>query len=248
MEMFYFIDESGDADFFGKRGKELWRLKDWNAYLILGMMVTNNRIKLRENVMSFHRKLKSDKLYKGIVSFDNENHFFHAKNDHPEIRAEFYRFLRSEPDFNCYFSLIEKDPVVFSTEFSRDSKQFYFHIVEHLLKLPSYLSDDEHNFYLSRRTKHTHADFDRVIQNAIESKMKGQNLPYKANVVKSQEYPELSIIDYVLWALQRCLIKKESRFLDVLSNKISGITLVNGDVKNLTDMNFSTEEFINKFK
>jgi hypothetical protein len=241
---YYYIDESGDADFYGKRGKRLWELENWNNFLLLGMLETENRKLLREDILAFHRVLRDDKYFKGIASFGKPEHFFHAKDDHPEIRAEFFKFLRGRNDFKCYFSMVGKDAKVFDEQFKNNPKQFYFHVVEHLLKLKDYTEEDKHCFYLSRRTKHTHADFDKVIKNAVDYKMAGTNLNYKADVVKSSEFPELSVIDYMLWAVQRGRLKGEFRFLDALSDKVDGIVYADGSLINFGNDKMSVEYFI----
>src|SRR5690606_1173546 len=162
-----------------------------------------------------------------------------------EIRAEFFKFLRSRNDFKCCFSMVGKDAKVFDQQFKRNPKQFYFHVVEHLLKLKDYNEKEKHSFYLSRRTKHTHADFDKVIKNAVDYKMKGKNLSYNADVVKSSEFPELSVIDYMLWAVQRVRLKGEFRFLDALSDKVDGIVYAEGSLINCENNKMSVEGFIN---
>lgn len=42
---------------------------------------------------------------------------------------------------------------------------------------------------------------------------------YNCDVVLSSEYPELSVIDYMLWSLQRYIRKNESRFYEALLPK-----------------------------
>ena len=40
-----------------------------------------------------------------------------------------------------------------------------------------------------------------------------------SNIVLSNQYPELSIVDYLLWALQRYILKGEDRFFMALRDK-----------------------------
>ena len=42
---------------------------------------------------------------------------------------------------------------------------------------------------------------------------------YKLEIVPSKEMPELSIIDYLMWAVQRKLMMKENRYFDALRHK-----------------------------
>lgn len=45
----------------------------------------------------------------------------------------------------------------------------------------------------------------------------------KLAVMLSSEYPELSIVDYCLWAFQRCIFKEEGRFFKALQNRYAAI-------------------------
>ena len=42
-------------------------------------------------------------------------------------------------------------------------------------------------------------------------------------IVSGKEMPELSIVDYLIWAVQRNLIHGESRYLDALKDKYESI-------------------------
>lgn len=220
MKKFYFLDESGDAEFFGKRGKQLWEHEGWHPVLIMGLLETADRKQLRKDVMEFHKNILDDVFYNGIYSINKENHFFHARIDHTDVRAAFFQFLRSRNDFKCYFSIVEKSPSEFIEVFDKNPSKFYFHVVEKLLELPEYSHLDEHVFYLSRRNKTTHEDFDRVIKSALNKQMQQENKLYSADIVKSSEYLELCVIDYMLWAVQRWIVKGESRFLKAVANKV----------------------------
>ncbi len=45
------------------------------------------------------------------------------------------------------------------------------------------------------------------------------SIKYNLEIVSSTEMPELSIIDYLMWAVQRKLLKGESRYFDALKDK-----------------------------
>lgn len=65
----------------------------------MGLVQTDNRKKLRKEITDFHNEILIDPLYIGIPSLGYDKHFFHAKDDHPEIRSAFYRFLKKRDDF-----------------------------------------------------------------------------------------------------------------------------------------------------
>lgn len=220
MKKYYFIDESGDADFFGKRGKKLWETDGWNPLLILGMIETTNRRKLQKLISLFYKRIITDPYFRGIPSFEKANHYFHAKDDHPEVRAAFFQFLRTIDDFKCYFVIVCKNPQQFIYQFEKSSTRFYFNNVRQLIDLPKFNPTDKHHFYLSRRNQTTSERFNQVLEEALCQEMNEESLFYKAEIVKNAEYPELWITDYMLWAVQRSIIKGEKRFLDALSSKV----------------------------
>jgi hypothetical protein len=41
-------------------------------------------------------------------------------------------------------------------------------------------------------------------------------MPYSCSVVRSGDFPELSVVDYMLWALQRYILKGEGRYFMAL--------------------------------
>ena len=59
-----------------------------------------------------------------------------------------------------------------------------------------------------------------VISNALVSEFKtNESIKYNLEIVPSQDMPELSIIHYLMWAVQRKLLQGESRYFDALRNK-----------------------------
>lgn len=220
MDKYYFIDESGDADFFGKRGKKLWENEGWNPMLIMGLLETDNRKQLRANVNQFHENILKDPFFEGIPSLGRRQHYFHAREDHPEVRAAFFQFLRLQKDFKCYFVAGRKNPSQFISEFKKNTTKFYFHWVRRLIELPSFQNSDTHHFYLSRRNKTTNERFNQVLEASLCKEMNKERLNYECEVVRNAEYPELWVADYMLWALQRYLLKGEKRFLKALEDKV----------------------------
>jgi hypothetical protein len=46
-----------------------------------------------------------------------------------------------------------------------------------------------------------------------------ESIKYNLEIVPSKDMPELSIIDYLMWAVQRKLLQGESRYFDALRSK-----------------------------
>ena len=50
-----------------------------------------------------------------------------------------------------------------------------------------------------------------------------QEISYSLEIVPSGDMPELSVIDYLMWAVQRKLLKGEARYFDALKEKYGTI-------------------------
>ncbi len=67
--------------------------------------------------------------------------------------------------------------------------------------------------------------FQNAVDKALSARETGTagNISYNLKIVPSAEMPELSIIDYLIWAVQRKLLKGESRYFDALKSKYETI-------------------------
>lgn len=222
---YFFIDESGDPEFYGKRKKLLVGEEGYQPLLIMGMITTKKRKYLRKKVIEFRDSILSDPLYNTIESIKrNDNWLPHAKDDHPDVRAKFFELLRSLEGYKVYLVICRKDLEIFNKRHNNNSSEFYFDALHHLLKNRIFKRKEFYSIYLSHRKKTTLPKFEVAIKNAIErQKSRDNDYKYKFDIVKSAEFPELSIVDYLLWAIQRYIISKEERFYNALIDKYSSI-------------------------
>jgi hypothetical protein len=74
-----------------------------------------------------------------------------------------------------------------------------------------------YQLYLSQRQSNTVQRFAAAFEKALKSKsMEKQGITYSCSVVRSRDYPEMSVTDYLLWALQRYILKGERRYFAAL--------------------------------
>jgi hypothetical protein len=73
---------------------------------------------------------------------------------------------------------------------------------------------------LSQRGNNSIHCFEEAVKKALSSE---QKIKYTLEIVPSSEMPELSIIDYLMWAVQRKLLKGESRYFDALKEKYGSV-------------------------
>ncbi len=222
-KMYFFIDESGDSAFYGNRKKLLVGSPGFQPMLNIGMITTEDKKTLKSKIASFISAIKSDALYNSIHSLAKENWYLHARGDHPEVRAKFFEFLRNLDGFKFYGVLGRKRLSTFNNKHNNNEKEFYFDLVYHLLK--DRLNDEnvQYHIYLSARQKSTQEFLSLAIDKAIERdnniRKVAKNISYKFDIIRSEDSLELSIVDYLLWAINRYISNGESRFFNALSHK-----------------------------
>lgn len=244
---YFFIDECGDPEFYGKGKKLLVGQEGYQALLLMGMMRTHKRKVLRKQVLDFQASILADPMYNTIPSLNKKGKswYLHAKDDHPEIRAKFFEFLRSINGFKIYIIIGRKELDIFNKKHNNNASEFYFDMLHHLIKRRLYQENIHHQLYLAHREKTTMTKFQSAIDKAIQKQKEEIQLSFQYDIVKSSEYPELSIVDYMLWALNRYITKGEKRFFEALKDKYSLIIDLydNDNYKDRNNYYWSKNEF-----
>lgn len=232
MKKYYFIDESGDPLFYGHRKKLLVGTAGYQPYLIIGMIETGNRKALRKAVVDFVDMIKADVMYNSIPSVSDEKGWYvHARGDHPEVRAKFFERLRTLEGFKAHIVVAKKDLTIFNRKHNNNPTEFYFDVLRHLLNGKLHNQGCEHCLYLSQRGNNTLKRFEEAVTKALEIGTERERISgsYSLELVPSREMPELSIIDYMIWALQRKLLKGESRYYEALKDKYGDVIMLYGE-------------------
>lgn len=229
---YLFIDESGDPAFYGNRKKLLVGTEGFQPYLIIGMIETDNRKALRKAVINFMDNIKSDSLYNSIPSIATDKGWYvHARGDHPEIRAKFFELLRNLEGYKAHIVIAKKDLNIFNRKHNNNPTEFYFDVLHHLLNGRLNKPERHYNLYLSERGNNSLHRFHKAVTKALEADKADATgtIQYNLEIVPSKEMPELSIIDYLMWAVQRDLLQNESRYFDALRNKYETIVNLYGE-------------------
>jgi hypothetical protein len=218
----YYIDESGNPEFYGRRKKLLIEKKGYSPLLIIGLVTIVNRKHFVSEIEAFRSDLLSNKKFKTIFSLHQPGWYLHAKNDHPEVRDLFFDFL-AKKSFRGYFIIGRKNLNIFLEKHKSDEKIFYFDLIKSLLK-DRFLEFNEYKIFLSRRSGNSLDSFSEAIEDSIEkynkhTKKEDIKPHYSCNIVPSKTTPELSVVDYQLWALQRYIVLGEKQYFDKLFNK-----------------------------
>lgn len=220
---YFFIDEAGDASFYAKRKKLLVGTEGFQPNLYLGMIALQDKKRIRNAVVEFMNNIKSDPLYNTIASVKNPDWYLHARGDYPDIRAKFFEFIRDLEGIKCYIVIGRKRLATFQGKHNSSEREFYFDMVYHLLKDRMKNEDEDYQIFLSAREKNTQQHLGDAVQKALKRDNGKRENPLQINckfdIVRSVDTPELSIIDYLLWALNRYIMHGEERFFKALQHK-----------------------------
>lgn len=231
---YIFIDESGDPTFYGSGKKLLVGTEGFQPYLIIGMIETTNRKALHKAVIEFMESIKSDVLYNSIPSVNTKkNWYVHARGDHPEIRIKFFELLRQLPDYKSHIVIARKDLSIFNRKHNNNPSEFYFDVLHHLLENKMIDSQTHYRLFLSQRGSNSMNRFNEAVTKTLKSDAiklgSSQEINYSLEIVSSEDMPELSIIDYLMWAVQRKLLKGEGRYFETLKEKYGTILELYGE-------------------
>ncbi len=232
----FYVDEAGDGVLFGPKGRD--RLKDADAQLffMLGMVRCAQDSEVATKLESFRSELLLNPLFSSICSMKPEAgktaRLFHAKDDHPEVRAKVFELLM-QIDFKFLAVIKDMRSVLryvksrneMDSDYGYRSNELYDLTVRMLFKQQLH-KHDHHRIVFARRgksdrtealaeqlrkTRHQH-----LAERGIEHETELEIVP-----AYPSEQPCLQIADYCLWALQRCYEKHEPRFLNAIWPKVS---------------------------
>ncbi|MCU0468431.1 MAG: DUF3800 domain-containing protein [Arcicella sp.] len=223
---YIFIDESGDASFYAKKKKLLVGTDGFQPLLSLGMIMIEDKQTIHQELVDFADSIKEDVLFNSLHCVnDPKGWYLHARADHTDIKLKMVEFLRKLDGFKTFIVLGRKRLSTFQNKHNNNESEFYFDLVYHLLKDRM---NDEGYFYqiiLAGRTGSSSIKLKEAIEKAIErdnSFRKNQiKIQFECKTAPSSLTPELSIVDYMLWALQRYIFSGEARYFKALQNKFS---------------------------
>lgn len=226
-----FIDESGDPVFYGRDGVNLIDSGGASKVFMLGMVhIKQPLAKARDDITSFTQQVVADPFFNEVPSIKkrlqrSNTLSLHAKDDPPELRYEFFKLLRDEIDFSLEVVVGRKQETRFVNEHHLQPDEFYADLLSHLLKDKA----KERRLVLNiadRGSSTRMHNLDRALLKAQQRYWERRpNSEYKAdvvfNVLQYNDEPLLTVADYSLWAVQRIFVRGETRFYNMIANKVS---------------------------
>lgn len=221
---YFFIDESGDPSFYSNGGKSMIGNDGFKPVFMIGMIKVEDKKVFRKAILDFVDSIKSDPLYRSSPCIVKTDSWMpHASYDNIDVQLKFIEFLRALEGYKFYCVIGRKRLSLFHKKHNKSETEFYFDILYHLIKDRLKEENVFHQIYLAYRNKSTQAKLKESIDKAIardnERRRTPININYQCDIVHNKDTPELAVVDYLLWALQRYIIKKEGRFFLALEHK-----------------------------
>lgn len=232
----FFVDEAGDGVLFGTKGRDRLSDSDAQQFFMLGMVRCADDKAVGTALNRLRKDLLENPLYASIPSMQPEARktarAFHAKDDHPEVRAKVFELLAGL-DFKVY-AVIKDMRVVRSyvqnrnrmhAEYRYTPNELYDLTVRMLFKQRLHTHDGYHITFARRgksdRTRTLRNELEKTRQCYLEEQKKNHDPEIEIRPAYPWEEPCLQVTDYCLWALQRCYERNEARFIRSLWSKMS---------------------------
>lgn len=216
-----FLDEAGDMTFYGKGRVPILGEKGVSHCFILGMVKFHTDLKpIRTQLFDFQRSIPENLYYKGVPSVEKRvkkgGFYFHAKDDLPELRKEFFDFIKTL-DCSFYAVVARKNYGIFERKHHGKSNEMYADLLSHLL-IEEFKTDQKLVLNIAELDSSTHT---QNLEKAGEmARGIGQIKKVAFNAWKFKDDPLLSVSDYLCWAVQRVFETGETRFYNYMQDKI----------------------------
>jgi len=228
---YYFVDEAGDPNLFGSRGKVIIGTEGCSQYFILGMLDLHDEPGVTSAFNELRIRLLADPYFKKVPSMQPAARktalAFHAKDDLPEVRREVFSLLKNHT--MRFLAVVRNKHKVLEYVRQRNEHDQAYRYKDH--DLYDYMvrvlfknllhKDDQYEICFSKRWKQ---DRTEALKQALETAR--QRFSQQAGIITTPALnvfpktpPEsggLQAVDYFLWSLQRFYERKEDRFLELL--------------------------------
>ncbi len=221
---FFFVDESGDPTFYDEAGNLIVGKEGCSPILLLGFVEMSDPQPIRQKILSLQNEITNDPYFQGFHSIKRTSVAFHAKDDLPEIRFQFYKLIASL-DFKAQFVVARKIERVFRNNFNARETEFYDNLVTTLFQNVLHRHSENHIIFATRGSRERQAPLSNAIKAGIrkfEEKWKRPvNTTFDIQAQTPKGEPCLSIADYMNWAVYRAFTRREIRYFQTVERNVS---------------------------
>lgn len=220
---FFYVDETGDPNFYAKGRKLIVGTDGCSRTFGVGFLRTLQPELLRDQLSELRTVLCGDRYLRQVPSMKKTAAAFHAKDDCPEVRKAVFDVLDAS-EFSVQIVIARKLERIFVSKHKRSQDAFYDDLTSHLFQRQLHLA--KHNTIVFARRGDKTKQF--ALRTAVEAGIAAFRDKYPASATTTVEVqtayasedPLLQAADYALWAVQRAYEKAEMRYFEYLRGKI----------------------------
>lgn len=220
----FFVDESGDPQFYSRRGKLIIGQRGCSPILLLGFIKTRDPEPIRAALAELQQELLTDPYLQGLPSLHKPGYIFHAKDDVAEVRYRVFQLIETL-DFSAQVVVARKYEERFIRENGARQLAFYDAVVSCLFERVLHLYEENHIYFAKRQSRARQAPLTAAVQRGRERFQEFCGVPitttYKVQAQTPLGEPCLSVIDYVNWAVYRAYTAREMRYFNKIRHKVS---------------------------
>lgn len=224
-DIYFFVDETGDATFYNRRGRLIVGESGCSTKLMLGFVrVKHDPGEMRQAIVNLHQEVLNDPYFQQLPSFADTSIAFHANKDSPEIRYLVFKLIRSLK-FKACFVVSHKDEKIFQETYHGKTNEFYDDLISRLFQNSLHRYMRNHICVATRGSRVRQKPLELAIEKArLRFQQRYQLAPLGTTATVKLQSPKgepcLSVIDYVGWAIQRAYTKGDMKYYKLIKDKI----------------------------
>jgi len=220
--VYFFVDESGDPNFYGKGGDIIVGKPGCSRILLLGFVRVENPDAIRKCLSELQDQITREPYLNDIPSIRKTKIAFHAKDDCPEVRMMVYKTL-AQQDFATQVIVARKIERMFRSRYKGSRDKFYEDIVGRLFQNETHKAEINNIVFSKRGNKIQQHTMRMAIDAGVDRFRQkwGTDVSTQLNIetLSSSQDFMLQVVDYANWAVQRAFEKREMRYFNFLRNK-----------------------------
>ena len=220
---YFYVDETGDPNFYAKGNKLIVGTEGCSRTFGLGFLRTIDPAPIRLALLELRNDIGRDRYLASIPSMRKTMVAFHAKNDCPEVRKAVFDCLDGL-DFAIQIVVARKHAHIFDERHLRSQDAFYNELTSHLFERQLHLAKENTVLFARRNDKEKQHALRAAVENgvaAFRSRFpQAEATAINIETAYSADEPLLQAADYALWAVQRAFEHKEMRYFDFVAPKI----------------------------
>ncbi len=229
----YYVDEAGDLTLFNRRKQTVVGTEGVSHCFIVGMAELPEPAGAHRKLEELRSSLIGDPYFSSAPSMSRSARkttiAFHAKDDLPEVRREVFRLL---PGLGAKVLIVVRRKSVLACEAQEILRQtgnklspdvIYDEMVSRLFRDKLHKAAECRIVFARRgkseRSAALSAAIERAKRNFQAKWSKEADKPAKIRSAYPSESAGLQLVDYYLWAVQRCFERGEDRFFQSVASQ-----------------------------